>query len=283
MTSNPASSSLLSTPLDPSEIENRLTFACDLVRRAGKAARVAWQTGSLAVEVKGPQDFVTAIDRDTETLIRNELAQAFPGDSVLGEEFGGAESDGPLWVVDPIDGTANFIRGLGDWAVSLALVHQGELILGIVYDGGRDLLYWGRSGHGAFCEARALHAATTDQLSKALIMLGTNQKTALDDHLDDHRTLRALGTEYRRHGSAATGLLMVADGRVDAYYERYLNAWDALGGLCIAQEAGALSKLPAMDAFLTSAGPVLCATATLFDDVNSALNANRSSPPIVQL
>lgn len=241
------------------------------MRRAGKAARVAWQSGNLAVEVKGPQDFVTAIDRDTETLIRTELTQAFPGDHVLGEEFGGAETDGPLWVVDPIDGTANFIRGLTDWAVSLALVHRGDIILGIVYDGGRDLLYWGRAGHGAFCEGRKLQAATTDKLSQALVMMGTNQQTALDDHLDDHRALRALGAEYRRHGSAATGLLMVADGRVDAYYERYLNAWDALGGLCLAREVGAATIFPPMEAFLRTGGPVLCSAPGVFDALPKSL------------
>ena len=263
--------------LAPCALQDRLTVACDVVRRAGRSAREAWQKGNLAVDLKGPQDFVTAIDRNTETAIRTELTKAFPGDGVLGEEFGGADTEGPLWVVDPIDGTANFIRGLSDWAVSLALVDQGALHLGIVYDGGRDLLYWGRSGHGAFCEGKPLEAAATDRLDQALVMLGNSRHTALEDHLDDHRALYALGAEYRRHGSAATGLLMVCDGRVDGYYERHLNAWDALGGLCIAGEAGAFTAAPNMARFLASGGPVLCSCPGLATSLAKALSTPASN------
>ena len=272
-----------SAKLDPSALTDRLTVACDVVRRAGQNARQAWQSGDLAVDVKGHQDFVTVIDRDTETMIRTELTKPFPGDGVLGEEFGGVDTDGPLWVVDPIDGTANFIRGLADWAVSLALVEGNELHLGIVYDGGRDCLYWGRTGQGAFCEGVPVCCAGTSDLDRALIMLGTNGHTPLAHHLEDHRALDELGAAYRRHGSAATGLLMAADGRVDAYFERYLNAWDALGGLCIAKEAGASIRLPAMDAFLTSAGPVLCSTPALLDELERAFDSDRAGTPIVDM
>ncbi|WP_375568629.1 inositol monophosphatase family protein [Ahrensia marina] len=270
-----------SSTLETQALEARLAIACEVVRRAGQEARKAWQAGSLAVDVKGHQDFVTAIDRDTETLIRNELTNAFPGDGVLGEEFGGPKSDGPLWVVDPIDGTTNFIRGLADWAVSLALVEGTQLHLGIIYDGGRDCLYWARAGHGAYIEGKPVRCADTPDPNRALIMLGTNSHTPLDHHLTDHRKLDALGAAYRRHGSAATGLLMVADGRVDAYYERSLNAWDALGGLCIAQEAGAVVTAQKVDQFLRTAGPVLCTApaiaAPIGDVLASGLTANSVS------
>ncbi|MGD1888089.1 MAG: inositol monophosphatase family protein [Cohaesibacteraceae bacterium] len=256
--------------LETQALEDRLALACEVVRRAGQEARKAWQAGSLSVDVKGHQDFVTAIDRDTETMIRNELTKAFPGDGVLGEEFGGPKSDGPLWVVDPIDGTANFIRGLADWAVSLALVEGNHLHLGIIYDGGRDCLYWARAGHGAYVEGKPVRCADTSDPNRALIMLGTNGHTPLDLHLTDHRKLDALGAAYRRHGSAATGLLMVADGRVDAYYERSLNAWDALGGLCIAQEAGASIKMPTMELFLSASGPVLCSVSPMLEQLDLA-------------
>lgn len=257
--------------LETQALEDRLALASEVVRRAGQEARKAWQAGNLSVDVKGHQDFVTAIDRDTETLIRNELTKAFPGDLVLGEEFGGPESDGPLWVVDPIDGTANFIRGLADWAVSLALVEGTDLHLGIIYDGGRDCLYWARAGHGALCEGKAVSCADTNDLSQSLVMLGTNSQTPLDHHFSDHRKLNALGAAYRRHGSAATGLLMVADGRVDAYYERSLNAWDALGGLCIAQEAGAVVTAQNVNRFLRVAGPVLCTAPAIAAPIGDAL------------
>ena len=242
-----------------------------MVRRVGQSARAAWQAGDLAVDVKGPQDFVTAIDRESEQVIRQDLTKAFPGDRVLGEEFGGMEGEGPLWVVDPIDGTANFIRGLSDWAVSLALVDGGALVLGIIYDGGRDSLYWARARQGAFCDGAPIRCAATDRPDRAIVMLGHNGKSPLKQHLADHRTLDQLGTSYRRHASAATGLLMVADGRVDAYFERYLNAWDALGGLCIAAEAGAFVASPSMDVFLATGGPVLCSSKGLATPLSTAL------------
>lgn len=260
-----------STALDPKDLNARLEVACDVVRRAGQSARKAWQSGNLAVDVKGHQDFVTAIDRDTETFIRTELTTAFAGDEVLGEEFGGADTDGPLWVVDPIDGTANFIRGLADWAVSLALVQGETLHLGIIYDGGRDCLYWAQQSKGAFCEGQPIRCADTADLNRALVMLGTNGDTALDLHLSDHRVLDGLGAAYRRHGSAATGLLMAADGRADIYFERSLNAWDALGGLCIAREAGAFGAIANMTSFLKTPGPILCCAPALADPLMQAL------------
>lgn len=252
-------------------LDERLRAACEIVERAGQEARVAWETGRMTVEEKGHQDFVTEIDRQTEITIRDALLAAFPGDTVLGEEFGGGTAQGMLWVVDPIDGTANYVRGRADWAVSLALVDHGTLALGIVYDGGRDLLYSGRAGHGAFCAGTPVRCSGTDDTARAFIMIGASRRVTLDGRVDDISRIHATGAEYRRHGSAACGLLMVADGRVDAYFERHLNAWDALGSLCIAQEAGAVATVPPMDVFLRDGGPILCTNQALADAFAVAL------------
>ena len=248
----------------PEAYADRLAVACELVKQVGKDARRAWQAGGLTVESKGDQDFVTDIDRDTERAIRSALLNAFPGDTVMGEEFGGGDPESMLWVVDPIDGTSNFIRGLSDWAVSLALIAHGTLVLGVIYDGGRDRLYHARTGAGAFCDGAPIKVSAILEPADALVTIGTSGRIPLEDHLADLRAIRRSGAEYRRHGSAATGLLMVADGRTDVYVERHLNPWDALGGLCIAQQAGAVSALPEIGSFLADGGPVLCAAPGVF-------------------
>lgn len=257
------------------ELHDRLTLAKELVRRVGQAARSVWLQGPIAAQRKGPQDFVTEIDRTTEQTIRTDLLGAFPDDQVLGEEFGGSNDFDAraraLWVVDPIDGTANYMRGRADWAVSLGLVLNGCIELGIVYDGGRGLLYWAQRGHGAFCDTGPVACAKTTGLDQAVVIVGTNQDTPMQAHMHDLQALRGLGAEYRRHGSAATGLLMAADGRADAYHERRLNAWDAVGGLCIAVQSGAKVAHPPMADFLRGPGAVLCAIPPFFADLDYAL------------
>lgn len=261
--------------LNNAELQARLELAKPLVRQVGQAARSVWAQGPIEAQMKGPQDFVTEIDRATEHTIRKELEAAFTGDQVLGEEFGGSSDLDPnaraLWVVDPIDGTANFMRGRADWAVSLGLLSGGNIELGIVYDGGRDLLYWAQRGKGGFCETTKLQCVQTHALDQALVIIGTNQDIPIDAHVADLQALRTCGAEYRRHGSAATGILMAANGRADAYHERTLNVWDAVGAVCIALESGTQVHQPPMADFLMRPGTVLCAVPSLFDDLDASL------------
>ena len=136
-------------------LDARYTFLLRLARDAGKRARDFWiRRGALTIELKGPQDFVTVADRDVETYIREEIARAFPGDHFLGEETAASFSGNAerLWIVDPIDGTHNFLRGIAFWNVSIAYVEDGVRTLGAVYDPAHDQLFHARRSAGAWRE-----------------------------------------------------------------------------------------------------------------------------------
>ena len=150
----------------------------DLTKRLEVAERVAKEAGALAldyfrnrdrlaIEHKGKQDLVSIADRDVETLIRRELSAAFPGDQFIGEEEGGTEAD-RLWVIDPIDGTLNFLRGIPSWAVVIAWVEQGRTLLGVTYDPVHDELWTARRGQGAFRNGQRIAVTPTASPDQAV-------------------------------------------------------------------------------------------------------------------
>lgn len=253
------------TPLPPqSGLEARLAFASDLARRAGRRA-AAFRAGTqdLGVEVKGVHDFVTRADRTSEALMRSELARAFPADGFVGEESGGTPATGGFWVVDPIDGTTNYLRGLGGWAVCLAYVAAGGVELGIVYDAPADRLYSAMRGHGAFCEGAPIAASGITDPSRAMALLGHSARTGFAAYGALCAKLHSAGCEYRRLGAAAVGLVRVAEGAAEIFFEAHLFAWDVLAGTLIAAEAGAEIAMPDLSAMLEAGGPVLAAVPTL--------------------
>jgi fructose-1,6-bisphosphatase/inositol monophosphatase family enzyme len=178
-----------------------------------------------AVELKGPQDFVSVADREVETFIRAEIARAFPGDHFLGDETaasftGNAER---LWVVDPIDGTHNFLRGIAYWNVSIAYVEDGVRTLGAVHDPVRDELFHVRRGAGAWRagldgEAR-IATADTAAVAGAMIAVGHSDRAPEPRYLELRRALMEANAAFRSFGSAALQLAHVADGRLDGYVE----------------------------------------------------------------
>ncbi len=242
------------------ELQRRCEVARDLARRVGRQA-LQWrqdrQEAGAEARLKGPQDFVTAADGEAEEMLRRELSSAFPHDGFLGEESGGGQGAAGTWVVDPIDGTANFMRALPEWAVSLAHVEGGRVRLGVVYDAPHDKVYWAAEGQGAFVEDTPLRAVRRVETSRALVMLGRSNRTSLAGYIDVIQALQAHGAEHRRFGAAAMGLVRVAEGSVDAFFEASLNCWDALAGLLIAAEAGAVALAPPLQGFLAAPGPVL--------------------------
>ncbi len=212
-----------------------------------------------AVQTKTtPTDPVTIVDTETERLLRDRLAQLRSGDAVLGEEIGGptdpaAADDGAVtWVLDPIDGTVNFVYGIPAYAVSVAAQVNGESVAGAVADVVGDRLYSAAIGLGAQVVdtegARALRCSAVDDLSLALVGTGfaysTRRRTAQAELVS--KMLPAV-RDVRRIGSAALDLCMVAAGRLDAYYEHGLKVWDCAAGALIAAEAGARVLLPAPD------------------------------------
>lgn len=248
-------------------LAERYEFGRDLARRVGQQALRFWQENGrdgLGTKTKGLQDFVTVADRFAEETIRSELARMFPADGFVGEETGGLPGDGGYWVVDPIDGTANYLRGLRHWGVSIAYVEAGKPQLGIIHDTPTDRIYHGRAGHGAFCDDAAIRVSGTTDPHAAMGILGTSRRIPVAEYLAHINALHDAGIEHRKIGSAAIGLVRVAEGVADFYHEGHLNSWDALAGLVIAQEAGAQIKVPHTDEFVAGGGRVLCATPELF-------------------
>jgi len=247
--------------LPPDHLWQRCAVARDIARRAGRKAAAFLHENhgeeGLGLQRKGPQDFVTAADKATEEMIRSELALAYPQDAFLGEESGGGAGAGGTWVVDPIDGTANYMRGLPQWAVSIAYVSENHIQAGVIYDPSQDKTYWAVRGGGAHLDHVRLPTPRQTPVSDAIMMLGTSGKAPHGIYIDVIEALRERGAEHRRHGSAALGLALSAEGAVDGYFEASLNSWDALAGLLIALEAGLTVLAPPLSDFLKAPGPVL--------------------------
>ncbi len=242
------------------DLAARVRLAEQVVRQVGREAlafRERMGPLGLNVESKGLQDFVTVADRQAEETIRQAIAAAFPDDCFIGEESGGSSARGGVWVVDPIDGTTNYIRGFRHWGVSVAFVVAGEVELGAIYDAAQDKVYSAARGQGASKDGVPIHVSTGSDPSRAIAILGHSRRTDFDTYVEVARQLYALGTDYRRMGAAAIGLVRVADGIGDLYYERHLFGWDMLAGALIAAEAGARVYLPPTDVAIARGGPIL--------------------------
>ena len=230
-------------------VAERYAFLQQLSADAGALALDFWRRrAELVIESKGPQDFVTRADRAVEDFVRAEIARAFPGDGFLGEEsvasFTGTHER--LWIVDPIDGTHNFLRGIPYWNVSIAYVERGERTLGAVFDPAGGELFHGRRGGGAWRRRIddpaagdvRLSASAVDELPGAVIAVGHHDRSPDYRYLAVRRELMDVNVAFRNFGCAALQLAHVAEGRIDAYVELELSAWDAMAGLLLVDEAG---------------------------------------------
>lgn len=225
-------------------IEERYALLQSLAKEAGQLALShlqALKENRFPIEVKGPQDFVTKADRDVETFIRTKLKEAFPEDGLLGEEHGlEPGTNGFTWVIDPIDGTANYIRSIDQWAISIGLVSHDRMEAGVIYDAVRDDLYRAAAGQGAFLNDAPLAKAKIKAPTDPILILGRSKRKPFEVYLKTLSFLDERGIEYRRFGSAAMGLAQVASGLVDGYFEADLNPWDCMAGLLLVKEAGGL-------------------------------------------
>ncbi len=251
---------------EATRMQSRAVLAIDLARRVGQEAaafRESADRATLAISNKGLQDFVTIADRRAEDAIRTAIREQFPGDGFMGEETGGVTTDAGVWVVDPIDGTTNYIRGFRHWGVSIAFVSGGRIQVGVIYDAALDKVYSAILGHGAYKDGKPIRASDVTDPTRAIAILGHSRRTSFDDYQAVARRLYEQGMDYRRMGAAAIGLVRVADGIADLYYERHLNGWDMLAGALIAREAGAIVHLPPLETALGEGGPVIAFAAGL--------------------
>jgi myo-inositol-1(or 4)-monophosphatase len=220
----------------------------------------------LQVSVKGPSDFVSQADLRAEATLKEELNKARPGYAFLMEESG---ADGGAnwtwrWVVDPIDGTTNFLHGIPHWAISVALqrrLQDGsiEIAAGLIYSPAADEMFWAERGGGAFLNERRLRVSARRELKDALFATGIPfAAVSTRNRLAFARTLGALmpaTAGVRRFGSAALDLAWVAAGRYDGYWELGLKPWDVAAGALIVREAGGIVSAPDGAEFIVSDGP----------------------------
>jgi len=221
----------------------------DLARRRDAAAAIAIEAAALAARLrsegggvaslKGAQDFITEADGATERFIRARLEQDFPGEAILGEEMGGAvDGTGPLWVLDPIDGTSNFARGGDRWCVSIGLVIGNRAVAGAIARHAPAEIFAAAEGLGATLNGAPIHAAPTTDFGRAIIECGWSLRLPVAVFHRMAADVSALGGGVRTGGSGALGLVESAAGRLDGYLERHINSWDAAAAIVIAREAG---------------------------------------------
>ena len=217
----------------------------DIARRAAAQAAAFLRTtprpDAASWEAKGPQDWVTTVDREAEGIIRGVLEREAPGGRVVGEELGPEMVRGGLvWVVDPLDGTTNFLHGFPAYAVSIGAQLDGELVAGVIHDVERDLVHHGALGHGAWAGDRPIRVSPLRDPKQALIGTGFPFKNAdrTDEYLAQMHRLIGRTSGLRRPGSAALDLAWVAGGAFDAFWELELAPWDIAAGIVLVRAAG---------------------------------------------
>ena len=224
--------------------------------RAGRSLkRDLGEVENLQVSLKGPRNFVTAADRRAEEIVREELAKARPDYGFLGEE-GGARAGADMshrWIVDPLDGTTNFLHGIPHFAVSIALERNGAIVAALTFNPANDELFVAERGKGAFLNDRRIRVAARKRLAEAVVACGLPHFGRGDLTLARYEIAAAQQhfAGLRRYGAATLDLAWVAAGRLDAYWERDLSPWDLAAGMLLVREAGGfITDLDGGDAVL---------------------------------
>ena len=250
-----------------------------------KAARLAGRTlkrdfgevEHLQVSLKGPANFVTAADRKAEEILRAELAKARPGYGFVGEETGRHDgSDAThLWIVDPLDGTTNFLHGIPQFAISVALEREGAIVAGLIYNPATDEMFLAERGKGAFLNDKRLRVAGRRRLADSVISCGLPHlgRGDLDLNRREMAAVQEKVAGLRRFGSAALDLAFIAAGRFDGYWERGLSPWDMAAGILLVREAGGyVTDLQGKDTMLTT-GDIIAGNEIIHRDLLGALRA----------
>ena len=219
---------------------NVLVKAC---RKASKTLiRDFGEIENLQVSLKGPGDFVTASDIQVEKILIDELQKARPNYSILSEEVGEINNDESFkWIIDPIDGTANFLHGIPHFAISIGLEHEGEIICGIVYDPIKDEMFVAEKGNGAYLNDKKIRVSSRSQLKDCIIFTGGPKKEAKnrDLALKEYNNFSSkVLLPIRKLGSASLDMAYVAAGRCDGFWQRNLNYWDIAAGIILVKESG---------------------------------------------
>ncbi len=226
------------------------------------------------IERKQKFDFVTAVDRQSENAIMEFLRRRHPDHGILAEESGGSRAQQEyLWIVDPLDGTKNYIHGFPMFAVSVALQHRGDLLVGAVMDPIRSEIFHAERGAGAFLNGQPIRVSQTRDISRCLIGTGFpfRAKHLIEPYLKVFSTLFMKVSDFRRAGSAALDLAYVACGRFDGFWEVTLNPWDVAAGILLIQEAGGkVTDLWGGDAYM-NCGHVVASNGLIHDTITEVV------------
>ena len=258
-----------------------LNIAVKAARRAATVInRASTQLDLLTVQSKSPNDFVTEVDRAAERAIIEVLRDAFPNHGILAEESGesGPESEF-TWIIDPLDGTTNFIHGFPQYAVSIAQTKNGVLEHAVVFDPNTNELFTASRGSGAFLNDRRLRVSRRTRLNEALIGTGFpfRQFDNIDAYLAMFKELSQKTAGIRRPGAAALDLAYVAAGRLDGFWEMGLSPWDMAAGVLLIQEAGGLvSDLSGENGYMSS-GNMVAGTPKIFAQLLPIIQSYRPS------
>lgn len=222
-----------------------LTFAIELARQAGDLLRRGHENGASLVHTKqSAVDLVTETDLASERLLIDSLRREFPDHAVFGEESGDTlPASGPVWVIDPLDGTTNFAHGYPVFSVSVALLVDCEPVLGVVHDPLRNDTFWAERGQGAWRNGRRLRVSSTAALGSSLLATGFayDRATNPDNNLAEFSYFMPKTRGVRRAGSAALDMAWVASSWLDGYWERGISVWDAAAAVLLIREAGGLA------------------------------------------
>jgi myo-inositol-1(or 4)-monophosphatase len=247
-----------------------LNIMIKAARKAGRSlVKDFREVENLQVSMKGAGDFVSKADLAAEAILKEELMGARPTYGWLAEEGGEEEGQDPTrrWIVDPLDGTTNFLHGLPHWAISIALEHKGKVVAGVIFDAAKDEMFFAEKGAGAWMNDTRLRVSGRHRMIESIFATGLpfGGRADLPETLQDLARLLPACAGVRRWGAAALDLAYVAAGRYDGFWERRLQPWDLAAGLILVREAGGLAEAMDAETRILDSGTVIAANDAVFD------------------
>jgi myo-inositol-1(or 4)-monophosphatase len=247
-----------------------LNIMLKAARKAGRSlVKDFREVENLQASMKSAGDFVSKADIAAEKILKEELMGARPTYGWLAEEGGAEEGQDPTrrWIVDPLDGTTNFLHGLPHWAISIGLEHKGQVVAGVVYDAAKDEMFFAEKGEGAWLNDSRLRVSNRAKMIESIFATGVpfGGRADLPHTLQDLARLMPSCAGVRRWGSAALDMAYVAAGRYEGFWERRLNPWDMAAGVIIVREAGGLIEPLTKGGNILEDGEVICANQQVFD------------------
>lgn len=245
-------------------------------RKAGRSLSKDFrEVENLQVSMKGAGDFVSRADFAAEQIIKDDLMAARPNYGWVGEESEEEIGKDPTrrWIVDPLDGTTNFLHGMPHWAVSIALEFKGEIVAAVVYDPTKDEMFIAEKGQGAFMNESRLRVSSRNRMIESVFATGLpfGGRSDLPETLQDLARVMPTCAGVRRWGAAALDLAYVAAGRFDGFWERRLHAWDIAAGILIVKEAGGLVEPLNPEGNILTDGELICSNEPIFEQFSRVI------------